>query len=164
MKFYKKKVLSLPLNLMILGAFILIGSCKKYPKQRNLIGAWKIDSTYTYYNGFTYTQKEEGADWATYVYDKDGIMQEIKYGSFQSYHYSIKEHSDTLLLKATQGDKISELKVLGLTKERMILRKDKSPLFSGNNQKRYEIRYYSRTQPPKENLIPFKDPRKNTVN
>jgi hypothetical protein len=152
----------LPVVFMLLCFVATLQSCKPYPKKEKLVGAWQVDSTFTYYNGFSYTQRDDGKDWATYVYSTDGMMKEIKYGSFQSYFYDFNPTKDTLILEPTQGGTVAKLAILGLTAKRLILRKEKKPLYEGKGQKRYEIRYFSRTTMPADSLIPFKDPRKTT--
>ncbi|MCB0629794.1 MAG: hypothetical protein R2824_02110 [Saprospiraceae bacterium] len=133
-------------------------ACRPQAPVERLLGAWKVDSTYTYYNGFSYTQREEGSDWATYVYEPDGIMKEIKYGSFQSYFFDW-QGKDTIALRSTQGGDKLYFQVLSLDPQTLVLKRSRSPIFSGNNQERYEIRFLSRTDVPEADLVPFSDPR-----
>lgn len=133
-------------------------SCQSSPKKEALVGNWQVDSTYTYYNGFDQVQREPGSDWATYVYDPEGMMKEIKYGSYQSYFYEWVAE-DSLLVTSTNGGTGARFAVLLLNEDRLILKKDKSPVFSGAGQERYEVRYLSRTAAPVEEAMPFSDPR-----
>ena len=144
---------------LIIGVFLSCWGCAYSPKEETIIGAWKVDSTFTYYNGFTYVERESGSDWATYVYEENGIMKEIKYGSFQSYHFDWTS-KDSIKLQPTIGGDPFYFKVMGLNADRMALKKSKAPIFSGKNQERYEIRYFSRTTLPASDQVPFKDPRK----
>ncbi|UBM59148.1 hypothetical protein LAG90_00550 [Marinilongibacter aquaticus] len=162
LKMFRKKPTYSPKALFllpILSLSIWASSCEHQANKQDLIGAWKVDSTFTFYNGFSYTQTDEGSDWATNVYGEDGMMKEIKYGSYQSYRFWIKT-PDTLMLEASQGGRNSAFAILKLNKNQLVLRKDKQPIFPGRNQTRYEIRYFSRTEAPTDSLIPFKDPRK----
>lgn len=134
-------------------------SCRPQASMEQLVGAWKVDSTYTYYNGFSYTQREEGSDWATYVYESDGVMKEIKYGSFQRYFFDW-QGQDTIALRSTQGGDELHFQVLDLDPQKLVLKRNRSPIFSGNNQERYEIRFLSRTDLPEADAVPFSDPRR----
>ncbi|MCR9226313.1 MAG: hypothetical protein NXH90_02675 [Flavobacteriaceae bacterium] len=138
-----------------------IQSCSHGSNQEaDLLGVWKVDSTFTYYNGFSYMQRDEGSDWAIYDYNSNGVLREIKHGSFLNYRYHLAEKSDTLLLESTQGGQNTKFVVLELTKDRLVLKKDKNPIFEGKDQHRYEIRYFSRSKDVQDSLIPFRDPRK----
>lgn len=146
--------------LFLLGGLLFcLAACQAPSGREALIGAWKVDSTYSYYNGFSYSQVEEGSDWATYVYEADGVMKEIKYGSFQSYFFDFPG-PDSLRIRATTGGEPIHFEVLELNDDRLVLKKHKAPIFGGNKQERYEIRFFSRTEPPKEDAIPFQDPRR----
>lgn len=134
-------------------------SCNTITNQERLIGAWKVDSTYTYYNGFSYIQREKGNDWGNYVFDQTGLMKEVKHESFQSYRYNLTNTADTLILRAIPLDNLSRFAVLKLQNDQLILKKIKKPIFDGNGQLRYEIRFYSKTSVPIDSLIPFRDPR-----
>lgn len=147
------------IGLLFISIMAFSTNCQKGTNQQALVGAWQVDSTYSFYNGFGYTQTEAGSDWATYVYDEAGIMKEVKYGSFQSYFYELLA-SDTLTVRPTQGGDPSIFNILELNADRMVLKKNKKPVFSGGNQERYEIRFFSRTAMPEESAIPFSDPRK----
>ena len=148
------------MRFFVLAALVFIGlnSCKQEFKQQDLIGAWKVDSTYSYYNGFDYNQTQEGRDWATYVYTQEGVMKEIKHGSFRSYFFTFHP-VDSLNMRSTQGGDEFGFKILELSQRRMVLKKIKAPIFGGANQSRYEIRYLSRTEVPKDEALPFNDPR-----
>ncbi|GAA5220278.1 hypothetical protein [Membranihabitans marinus] len=139
---------------------ILIGlwGCEQKPYKPFLLGAWKVDSTYSYYNGFSYTERKSGGDWAKNIYSEDGLMKEVKYQTFQSYHYSW-QGLDTIVLRSTSGGQPIYYQLLGLTQEQLILKKTKRGLFSEIDGERYEIRYMSRTNLPSEEIIPFVDPR-----
>ncbi len=149
----------LPLLYILSGTiFLVVFGCESLPRPHDLVGAWKVDSTYTFYNGFDYLQREAGSDWATYVYDDAGLMKEIKYGSYQSYFYEWKA-MDSLQISSTRGGAATVFAVLYLDREKLVLKKTKTPIFNGPAQQRYEIRYLSRTEMPSEAAIPFTDPR-----
>lgn len=86
-------------------------------------------------------------------------MKEIKYGSFQSYFFEF-EGGDTIWHKPTAGGEQIAFKILQLNQDHLVLKKSKNPIFSGGNQERYEVRYFSKTEMPEQDALPFTDPRK----
>jgi hypothetical protein len=152
MKLFIKKTIRRVLAVAMICCIVLIQCRKKYPGQEDLIGAWKVDSTFTYYNGFSYTQKEEGSDWGLCAYGKDHIMRESKYGTYRSFYYGLKER-DSLYLSPTNARDTVTFQIVRLNRDQMVLKEAKKPLFESNgSQERYEIRYYSRTEVPAEKL------------
>lgn len=142
----------------LLSLLFFICSCQPLPRNEVLIGAWKVDSTYMYYNRFSYTDRKGGPDWAVYVYDSIGVMKEVKFDSYQTYFYELK--GDSMMIRPTQGGDDIRFEILELEKDRLILKKKKQPVFKGENQERYEIRFLSRTVVPEGLGVPFTDPRK----
>lgn len=136
---------------------LLCFSCQKKAPQDYLIGAWKVDSTYTFYNNFSYTETKGGLDWATYIYEAAGVMKEIKYDSYQTYFFEIA--ADSITVRPTQGGDEISFQILQLSRDHLVLKKKKQPIFSGKNQDRYEIRYLSKTTIPDDQMLPFSDPR-----
>lgn len=116
-------------------------SCAPEPEAL-ILGSWKVDSVYAYYNGFDYWEYEEGADWAVYEYTPDGYMKEIKFGTYRPYRYQLS--GDTLFWVAEQEPEAGQFQILALQPDYMVLRKEKAPLFSGRSQQRYEIRFFSK--------------------
>jgi hypothetical protein len=109
-------------------------------RQQQLVGAWKTDSTFMFYNGFSQSQYKEGADWATHVYHSDGKVEEQKFGTSRKHRYALQ--ADTLTWFDANGEQ--RFLVLELHPKRMVLKKIKPPLFPGQHQERYEIRYFSK--------------------
>lgn len=126
-------------------------SCKQKAHEKLVLGAWKVDSTYNFYNGFEMRETEDGSDWATYVFDDQGIVKEIKYGTFRSYQYRFNDNKMIWLLEEYAEE--SEFEILKLFGNQMVLKKVKPPVFPGDNQVRYEIRYFSRTETPAPSLF-----------
>ena len=148
------------MRIFVLLFFVLpvLFSCESNQRQDLIVGAWKIDSTYTYYNGFDFTQRAADRDWATYIYEKDGMMKEVKTDFFQSYFFKFLSE-DTLVVSSARGGDRATFNILYLDTKQMALRKAKDPVFSGGNQERYEIRYFSRISLPADSLTLFSDPR-----
>lgn len=109
-------------------------------RQKLLVGAWKTDSTFMFYNGFHQSQYKEGADWATHLYHADGKVEEQKFGTSRAHRYTWE--ADTLIWSGSAGEQ--RFLVLELQSKRLVLKKIKQPLFPGENQERFEIRYFSK--------------------
>lgn len=120
---------------------LLCSSCGPKPEEL-LLGSWQVDSVYSYYNGFDFWQYEQGPDWATYEYTSDGKMKEIKFGTFRPYRYRLS--GDTLFWIAGSEPQAGWFQILELRADFMVLKREKSPIFSGEAQERYEIRFFSR--------------------
>ncbi len=133
-------------------ALLVFGCHPTDPPRDIILGDWKVDSTYSYYNGFARRQYREGADWATYRFRPDSTLLEIKFGTHRDYRYSI--HGDTLFWDRESDRSGVHFRILALTPDRLVLRKDKPPLLPGTEQDRYEVRYFSRTDAP-DDSVPF---------
>ncbi|MAU71196.1 MAG: hypothetical protein CML04_03795 [Pseudozobellia sp.] len=132
--------------------FLLIALVSCSPKKihkENLIGAWQVDSAMSYYNGFSHMQLEEGHDWGLCTYTRDSMMRESKFETYRSFYFGFKG-KDSLFLSPTNTNDTVKLQVLVLNEQILALKMPQKPIFkSTGNQERYEIRYYSRTSPPK---------------
>ena len=145
------------LMLLCLTAFGLL-ACESKKPHNLIVGAWKIDSTYTYYNGFDFTRRASDRNWATYVYEKDGMMKELKTGHFRQYFFELPS-KDTLVVSAAQGGENARFNILHIDEHQMTLKKSRKPVFPGGKQERYEIRYFSRIPLPADSLTLFGAPR-----
>ncbi|MEM9142650.1 MAG: hypothetical protein AAGA86_06655 [Bacteroidota bacterium] len=145
-------------RILVVLLIVFLYSCGNRVKSKiHLEGTWKIDSTYTYYNGFEQLQQRDIGEWPVYLFE-NGIAREIKSGTYRSFFYDVQE--DTLVMTPAQGGEPIHFTILHLRKEILTLKKIKTPIFKGSGQNRYEIRYFSRTEPPRDSLILFGDPRK----
>lgn len=139
-------------SLSILTSVLLAG-CQSSPEAA-IRGAWQVDSAYLYYNGFETRQYRGGSDWATYQYDEKGTVREIKFDTYRSYDYFFE--GDTLYWRGEDGAIWGKYEILTLNKQRMVLKKEKPPVFPGAGQERFEVRYFSRTEAPQRPLAPFR--------
>ncbi len=146
--------------IIISGIILLNICCQQNTPEKLILGAWKVDSTYNFYNGFEYRQTDDGRDWATYLYESNGTVKEIKYGTYRPYAYYFKKEA---LIWIPKYEKQTEIpfQILALTKKRMVLKRYKDPIFAGDQQTRYEIRYFSRTDPPKDAVELYQPPSQN---
>lgn len=132
------------LKVFVAGTFylLLFASCNSRPQEQLLLGSWQVDSVYSYYNGFVYWQRDEGPDWATYVYHPNGQMDEVKYDNPRHYKYFLSH--DTIYWESLSQSGRGWYKVLALNPQKMVLKKEKAPMFGDHTEERYEIRYFSR--------------------
>jgi len=120
---------------------LLLSGCKDRFSEQDIVGIWKVDSAYTYYNGFD-NMVLSSAGWAEYEYEIDGKMKEIKEGMFKPFLYEIK--ADTLIHRHTNGMICNKYKIFELDNGHMVLKKEHPHIFKGPNQERYEIRFFSK--------------------
>lgn len=121
---------------------LLFAACQQVPTPEKLQGAWQVDSTHNYYNGFQY-RAYEGSDWATYLYRPEGEVLEMRGKFFRQYRYQVQEDGQ-LLYFGPGGEILNDYEILKLTTKQLILKKEKNPIFGGTSQERYEIRFFSR--------------------
>ena len=139
--------------LSLLSTVLLLGACGSEPREI-LLGTWQVDSVYLYYNGFEQRQTMPGADWALHQYRPDGTVREIKFDTYRAFRYQIEE--DRLYWRRPNGRTDGAYQILKLQPQRLVLKREKPPLFPGRRQERYEIRYFSRGEAPAETAItPF---------
>ena len=125
--------------LFVLMTAVFASACtSSVPAQ--LIGPWRIDSVYDYYNGFSFTNRHPTPQ-EVHDYRKDSTVLRKGMGEQLLYRYSIK---DSTLSIIAAGKKIDEFIILHVDDNLMVLKKNKKFLFPGSNQQRYEIRYFSR--------------------
>lgn len=135
----------------VIPLFFCLLSCDR-PRHKDLIlGAWKVDSSYTFYNGFGYSKKGEGRDWAVLFFDQENTVKEIKFGTYRLHQFDFIGKDSLILHEPKQGE-TSRFKIKKLNDRNLTLLKHKPPIFPGDNQLRYEIRYYSRTETPADSL------------
>jgi hypothetical protein len=126
--------------LLIISAFILI-RCDDNRKEL-LIGTWKTDSVYSYYNGFSLT-KHDFEEEPTRRYLANGDLIMTRGSETRNFLYEIK-NSDSLIHARTDRQPIEKFVILKVDHNQLVLRKDLIPVFEGKNQERYQIRYLSR--------------------
>ncbi len=129
---------SLGIVIVLIGG--LLQNCHR---DRNLLlqGTWKVDSVYSFYNGFTNVEKDV-IDLEEYTYLPDGNVDVTWHGSTKSWKYQLVG-SDSLVYFEDQRE-VSRYSVLSFHQRRLVLRKELSPIFGGKGQDRYEIRFFSK--------------------
>ena len=134
---------------------LLINACQG-PNPEMIVGTWKVDSTYQFYNGFDVSTDE--GNWPMFSYGEDGLLREEKDEQTRSYLYEFLE-GDTLIVTPAQGGAATKYEVMVLNAEKMVLRLRRDPVFGGSaSEERYEVRYFSKVAGDASEEL-FSDPR-----
>ncbi len=126
---------------LIVLAFLLF-QCSSRTNSELLVGDWQVDSISTYYNGFTFMRKDV-ADQPLLGYQPDGKLMMTKSNESRFFTYELST-LDTLIHRNKEDRILDKFILLKLDEHQLILRKETPPLFKGNNQVRYEVRYLSK--------------------
>ena len=130
-----------PLRASALVAMMLLSACAGRDPKKEITGTWKIDSVYTFYSGFG-SMETTIVDLEQYTYLPGDQVNVSWSGTTRGLKYDLATQ-DTL--KYFENDReVSRYLIIKLADGRMVLRKDKPPLFAGGKQERYEIRYFSK--------------------
>ena len=107
-----------------------------------LQGTWKIDSVYSYYNGFGFTRHEVEEEPLLH-YKPEGNLTMTRGNETRSFFYEIP-NGDTLIHRKSDKGILEKFIIVKLDKDRLILKREMRPVFGGINQERMELRYFSR--------------------
>jgi hypothetical protein len=128
---------------IVISALILITlQCCTVDKKSSIIGSWKVDSIYTYYNGFDFTRQDVG-DEPILHYEADGQLKMTKQEESRSFLFDISIQ-DTLLHRTLDNKVFDKFFIQKLDRRQLILRKELRPVFKGVQQERYEIKFLSK--------------------
>ncbi len=116
-----------------------LSACESSPVE-SLSGRWELDSVYYFYNGFGYTQPSSSGE--SYEYFSDGAIIARYQGQEEKFQYAVNARE--LKYTDANGGLFSQYEIVDVDENRLVLKKEKMPLFERNNQKRYEIRYFSK--------------------
>jgi hypothetical protein len=135
MKIYSYNLLAITILSMV------VLSCKSTVDQKTLHGAWRMDSLYDYYNGFSYMNRDpQPAE--VHVYKGEHTMLRRGMGHEREYYYAIE--GKHLIISDTLGAPEGKHIVLRLDSTQLVLKKENRPIFSGENQVKYQIRFFTR--------------------
>jgi len=129
-------------KLVLVVIIFLLVQCSSRKKSESLVGKWKVDSIYTYYNGFTFMRKDV-ADQPLLGYQPDGELTMTMGNESRIFTYELLA-KDTLVHRNADDKTLDKFIILKLDAHHLALRKETPPLFKGNNQVRYEVRYLSK--------------------
>ena len=121
----------------IIGFFLSCGTST----EQKIIGEWRLDSAYYHYNQFNFSSQGWHQE-ELYTYLPTGETITSAVNSSISNKYSVKDNH--LNYYDENGDLVNVYQIISIDKENMVLRTDKKPIFKGENQNRFEIRYFSK--------------------
>jgi hypothetical protein len=111
------------------------------PVEDRLVGEWQLDSARYFYNNF----ENSSGGWhhkEIYEFTPTGVAITRAVNSSISSQYLVK--GNELIYLDDQGNPSDTHKILALTENNLVMKTEKQPLFKGPNQRRYEIRYFSK--------------------
>ncbi|MEO7992515.1 MAG: hypothetical protein ABI663_23390 [Chryseolinea sp.] len=129
------------ITLILASLAFLILQCSSDVKT-SILGSWKVDSVYTYYNGFSFTRKDIEEE-PLLDYLQDGKLKMTKGEESRLFLFEIP-NQDSLLHRNSDHSMLEKFFILKLSENQLIVRKEMNPVFRGNNQERYEIKYLSK--------------------
>jgi hypothetical protein len=128
---------------IVISALISVTiQCCTVDKKTSIIGSWKVDSIYTYYNGFDFT-RQDVADEPILHYEADGRLRMTKQEESRSFLFDISDQ-DTLLHRNLNNKVFDKFFIEKLDKKQLIIRKELRPVFKSTKQERYEIKFLSK--------------------
>lgn len=135
------KTLILLKHLFLCTFFLFVFVSCKMNSDVPLVGSWRLDSIYYFDNGFTYTNRAPYPS-EVHVYRSDSTFLRRGMGRENRYTYSlnIKE----LLIKDSSDGPGAKLTIIRADSTVLAIRKEKSLIFPGKNQERFEIRFFTR--------------------
>jgi hypothetical protein len=128
-------------KISLAGIVILLIQCTQADKNSLLLGTWKTDSVYTFYNGFGFT-KYDFEEEPLHHYQVNDRLVMTREGESRFFSYRIQ--NDSLVYGKSDKEGSEKFRILKLDAYQLIVRKDLDPIFPGKNQQRYVIRYFSR--------------------
>ena len=111
-------------------------------KKTAILGSWKVDSIYTYYNGFHFTRKDI-SDEPALEYLPEGKLKMTRGPEFRMFTFEI-DPGDTLHHRTQEQREKEKFFIQHLDASTLVLRRDMRPIFKSLNQERYEVRYLSK--------------------
>jgi hypothetical protein len=123
--------------------FLCWTQCKDSNRAELIIGSWTVDSVYTFYNGFNFTQHDMSLE-PGLNFMPDGWGHFARNDEQRPFTFKLSAPVDSLFLMTDNGKEIATFKILKLDGKTLVLRQEKRTLFTASNQRRFEIRYLSK--------------------
>lgn len=118
----------------------MLVSCKSN-SDIQLEGNWRLDSIFYFDNGFTYTNRAPYPS-EVHVYKSDSTFLRRGMGRENKFTYSLNKKE--LVIKDSSDGPGAKLRIIKADSTILAIRKEKSLVFPGKNQERYEIRFFTR--------------------
>lgn len=125
-------------TLLLFLTLLLLTQCRTKDVS-SLHGTWKVDSVYSFYNGFDMTSPGQEP---LYHFQPDGRLRMSKDKEYRYFIYKVQ--GDSLVYTTLEDRRVDGLLILDVNDQQLVLKKAKSNLFKGNNQERFEIKYLSK--------------------
>jgi hypothetical protein len=126
------------------GVCMILMSCSRNNRQRTLEGTWRMDSVYSYYNGFTFTRKDI-YDEPLQRYQPDGSLIMTLKAESRTFYFSIPVQ-DSLIHLTPDKSVLEKFLIVRLDNDILALKRSLNPVFKGPQQERYEVRYFSKVK------------------
>ena len=118
--------------------------CSGRDNMHSLEGTWRMDSVYSYYNGFTFTRKDI-QDEPLQRYEPNGSLIMTLKEESRTFYFSMPV-PDSLIHLAADKSVIDKFVIIRLDNDILALKKSLNPVFKGPQQERYEVRYFSKVK------------------
>lgn len=125
---------------IILSTLLVICGCSA-PLEDQIIGEWRLDSAYYFYNNFGYSSDGWPHE-ELYEFTPDGVAFTKAFNSSISSQYVV--NGKKLIYLDEQGNPEDTYEILELSNKKLVMKTIKDPVFKGANQSRYEIRYLTK--------------------
>jgi hypothetical protein len=121
--------------------FVFVDFGCSTPINNQLIGEWRLDSAYYFYNNFGYSSDGWPHE-EIYEFTPDGVAFTKAFNSSISSQYVV--NGKELIYLDEQGNSEDTYEILELSNNSLVMKTVKDPVFKGVNQSRYEIRYLTK--------------------
>jgi hypothetical protein len=129
---------------IVCGVCTALFQCAGPDRKVSLEGTWRMDSVYSYYNGFAFTRRNI-LDEPLHRYKSDGSLTMTLKEESRKFYFSIPVH-DSLIHLAPDKSILEKFAIVTLNGHILSLRKTLNPVFKGPQQERYEVRYFSKVK------------------
>lgn len=130
---------------MVFGICTLLCQCSgRDDREHSLEGTWRMDSVYSYYNGFAFTRKDI-SDEPLQRYEPDGSLIMTLKEESRTFYFSMPVQ-DSLIHLAADKSILEKFAIVKLDSDILALKKSLNPVFKGPQQERYEVRYFSKVK------------------
>lgn len=127
---------------LIAALTLVVYGCTGPDKNALLVGTWRTDSVYAYYNGFGFTRRDFEEEPVRH-YQPDGQLMMVRGDELRTFLYQV-QHGDSLVHRTQDQGLLEKFLIVKLEGDQMVLQKELKPILPGEKQRRYHIRYLSR--------------------
>ena len=129
---------------IVLGMCMAFFRCSNRESKYSLEGTWRMDSVYSYYNGFAFTRKDI-YDEPLQRYEPGGSLIMTLGKESRTFYFSMPVQ-DSVVHLAPDKSVLDKFAIVKLDNDILALKKSLNPVFNGPQQERYEVRYFSKVK------------------